>query len=50
MAPKIKVEFVTKQELSSRLEQTTLRDPATQAYIWDQLLSLEQVLELGMCV
>ena len=50
MAPKIKVEFVTRQELSSRLEQTTLHDPATQAHIWDQLLSMEQVLQLDMFV
>ena len=50
MAPKIKVEFVTKRELSSRLEQTTLHDPAMQAYIWDQLLLMEQVLQLDMFV
>ena len=50
MAPKIKVEFVTRQELSSRLEQTTLHDPAMQAHIWDQLLSMEQVLQLDMFV
>ena len=49
MAPKIKVEFVTRQELSSRLEQT-ICDPAVQAHIWDQLLSMEQVLQLDMFV
>ena len=50
MAPKIKVEFVTKRELSSRLGQTTLHDPAMQAYIWDQLLLMEQVLQFDTLV